>query len=156
MKRNEGFTLVELLCAIVAGSIVTAATATILLLGLRMNANASELATQDNQAVICLTVMENMLKSEHVVNVNEESDQKEINVKIDDTTTDALFTYSSATKELRTSSGAVLLDDITDCEFSIEDGLLTIKLSLDDTPLDETPFIKTIRLITGQTVLIGS
>ena len=60
IKRNEGFTLVELLCAIVAGSIVTAATATILLLGLRMNANASRMATEDNKAVICLSVMEEM------------------------------------------------------------------------------------------------
>lgn len=151
MKRNDGFTLIELLCAIVAGSIVTAATATILLLGLRMNANANKMATQDNQAVICLTVMENMLKSKNVVEVKEENGQRKINVKVDDTNNEALFTYTADGK-IKTSAEAVLLEDVADCKFEINGNLLTIKLQLDE---DEEPFVKTIRLVTGQTITLS-
>lgn len=149
MKYNDGFTLVELLCAIVAGSIVTAATATILLLGLRMNANANQMATQDNQAVVCLTVMENMIKSREVAGVED----NKINEKVDESNTVPLFTYSS--EQIVASSGAVLLEGVKDCKFSMEEGLLTIKFTLDETPLDETPFLKTVLLRTGQNIDIG-
>lgn len=146
MKRNDGFTLVELLCAIVAGSIVTAATATILLLGLRLNANANEMATQDNQAMICLTVMENMIKSKKVDSVVADK----VIVKIDDSNSEALFTYYELDKKIVASSGAVLLEGVDGCEFLLENGLLTIKLTL-----KETPFIKTICPRTGEMIKIS-
>ena len=153
MKHNNGFTLVELLCAIVAGSIVTAATATILLLGLRMNANANEMATQDNQAVICLTVMENMIKEKNVVEVKEEDGQKKINVKVDDTTTEALFTFTADGK-IKTSAQAVLLEDVYACEFEMSADKKTIKIKL-QLDKDEEPFVKTVRLITGQPIKLA-
>jgi len=152
-KHNEGFTIVELLCAIVAGSIVTAATATILLLGLRMNANVNKMATEDNQAVICLTVMENMVKEHKVIMVDGEF--TEIKVVDESENETALFTYSD--RKIKTSSGAVLLEDVDKCVFEMKSGLLTIKFSLDENiSLNETPFVKTILPRTGQIINIGS
>ena len=146
IKRNEGFTLVELLCAIVAGSIVTAATATILLLGLRMNANASRMATEDNKAVICLSVMEEMIKEKKVDVSNSSSTEIKIVNEAN-----ALFAYID--KKIKVpSTGAVLLEDVADCKFEINGNLLTIKLQLDE---DEEPFVKTIRLVTGQTITLS-
>lgn len=149
MKSNDGFTLVELLCAIVAGSIVTAATATILLLGLRMNSNASKMATQDNQAVICLTVMENLIKENKIKLADGEF--TEIKVIDDNNIETSLITYSSD-KNVETSSGAVLLEDVAECKFSIQGSLITITLKLDE---KGSTFTKTVRACTGQTIQIA-
>ena len=148
MKRNDGFTLVELLCAIVAGSIVTAATATILLLGLRMNANANNMATKDNQAVICLSVMEEMIKNTNVVGTT--NNGKQITAKDESNQDITLFKFES--NKIVASSNAVLLDEVYKCEFLIDSGLLTIKLTLNE---GDEPFVKTIRLVTGQTITLS-
>ena len=48
LKRNEGFTLVELLVTIVVGTLITAAATTLLLTGMRINNRSNELAVQQN------------------------------------------------------------------------------------------------------------
>ena len=145
MKHNEGFTLVETVVSIRVGTIATAAVATLLLIGLRINAKTTEIATRDNQAVICLTVMENLVKSNNID--TGVTPTKEIKIVGNDT---PLFTYTDD-KEIKASSGAVLLENVADCKFSIANGLLTIELKLDE---DEEPFVKTIRLRTGQSISI--
>ena len=60
MKRNEGFTLVELIVGIAVASIVTAAATTLLLMGLRMNKASSDTATRQNTVRIVLTVLEDL------------------------------------------------------------------------------------------------
>lgn len=60
MKRNSGFTLVELIVGIAVASIVTAAATTLLLMGLRMNKASSDTATRQNTARIVLTVLEDL------------------------------------------------------------------------------------------------
>lgn len=73
MKRNDGFTLVEMMVSIIAGTLATAAVATILLLGIRMNAKTSEIATRDNQVMIGLTVLGNIAKENEIVVDSEET-----------------------------------------------------------------------------------
>lgn len=147
MKRNEGFTLIELLCAIVAGSIVTAATATILLLGLRMNANASRMATQDNQVVIGLTVLENMVKNKALAQIETENTVETLADGSGGKTT--IFRYDPSQKAIVAGSGAVLIENIepTDCSMELKDGILTIKLTIDG-----TDHMKKICCRTGQII----
>lgn len=66
MKRNDGFTLVELLVVIVIGSLVTAAASTLLILGLRINAQSSRLAVQQNNVSMVLEVMGDIISEEAV------------------------------------------------------------------------------------------
>lgn len=152
MKRNDGFTLVELLCAIVAGSIVTAATTTILLLGLRMNSNASQMATQDNQAVICLSVMEDMIK-ENEVNLEDLKNGQHAEIKkTDESNAETTLIEYTDDKKIKTSSGAVLLEDVASCVFTEENGLIKIEIQLAEN--GET-FVKRIRPLTGKIINIG-
>lgn len=69
-KNNEGFTLVELLVVIVIGSLVTAAASTLLILGLRINAQSSRLAVQQNNVSLVLEVLGDII-SEEAVSVQE-------------------------------------------------------------------------------------
>lgn len=66
-KNNEGFTLVELLVVIVIGSLVTAAASTLLILGLRINAQSSRLAVQQNNVSLVLEVLGDIISEEAAV-----------------------------------------------------------------------------------------
>lgn len=154
MKRNDGFTLVELLCAIVAGSIVTAATATILLLGLRMNANATKTATQDNQVVIGLSVLSDIAKENKIevvdngltVSDDENTDPWSI---IDADTDQIYYGFDGASIQV---NGMPLIENVKYASVVAPEtgsSLLKITLIVDG---DEYPL--SIRLRTGQTITI--
>ena len=64
MKKNDGFTLVELLVTIVVGTLVTAAASTLLLLGMRISAQASRLALDQYSAQLVMDVMGNIISQE--------------------------------------------------------------------------------------------
>ena len=57
MKRNDGFTLVELLVIIAVGTMITAAASALLLTGLRINARSSKLAVEQDATRMLLEVM---------------------------------------------------------------------------------------------------
>lgn len=144
MKRNDGFTLIELLCAIVAGSIVTAATATILLLGLRMNANATKMATQDNKVVIGLTVLGNIAKENGNIQVLSEGEKWEVRSGLDENTdgkNDTLL-YSYAEGNITTASGAVLFENLDSAIATWDVGKKILKLEI--SPKESEIFCSTV------------
>ncbi len=59
-RKNEGFTLVELMVTILVGTLVTAAAATTILFGLRLNNQSTHIQTQQNTTRILLTILEDM------------------------------------------------------------------------------------------------
>lgn len=131
IKRNDGFTLVELLCAIVAGSIVTAATATILLLGLRLNANATNTATRDNQVVIGLSVLGDLAK-ENDIEVTREATGA---WSVKDKTGNVLYSYQSGNPgAICVSGNTPLIENVQAASIDGPDatGLLKIVLTVDD------------------------
>lgn len=56
-KRNEGYTLVELLVVIVVGTLITAAASALLLTGMRINKRSNDLAIQQNTTRMLMEVM---------------------------------------------------------------------------------------------------
>lgn len=60
MKRNQGYTLVELLVSIAVGSLVTLAATTVLLLGLRIHNRSTATVIRQNTARVVLTMLENL------------------------------------------------------------------------------------------------
>ena len=64
MKRNDGFTLVELLVAIIVAGLASAAVFTLLLMGIRIYGRSTALAVQQNNAQMVLEVMGNVISEE--------------------------------------------------------------------------------------------
>lgn len=60
LRKNGGFTLMELLISIVVGSLVTLAATTVLLLGLRLSGHSRQTVTQQNTARVVMTMLENL------------------------------------------------------------------------------------------------
>lgn len=66
LRKNDGFTLVELIVTIAVGSIAAMAAATVLILGLRIYNNANETALKQNEVNIGITVIENLVAEKKV------------------------------------------------------------------------------------------
>ena len=65
-RNRDGFTLVEMLIVILVGSIVTLATVTVLLLGVRMQKKATDTVQQQNASRIILSSL-NQLAAENAI-----------------------------------------------------------------------------------------
>jgi len=69
LRNCDGFTLMELLVTIVAGSLVTLAATTVLLLGLRMNRHSMDTVKQQNTTRIVLSLLEDMASESSIKKV---------------------------------------------------------------------------------------
>lgn len=70
MKRNEGFTLIELILAISIGTIITAAVLSVLLFGMRINLKTTASVQQVN-ATNMLTQIVQSVAEEHAITIGE-------------------------------------------------------------------------------------
>jgi len=142
MKKNDGFTLVELIVVVAIGAIVMAAASTVLLLGLRINKHSAEDASERNQIRAALYVMETTAKQSQIDRVEKDASNGtwKIIAKTDDDVQGekTLFSYQGKTIYIGTvESGTVLLADIdADVKYGeTEEGvqkMLTITVTSDD------------------------
>lgn len=130
MKRNEGFTLVELLVTMVVGSVIAMAATAVLLLGLRFNAISSGTALRQNTTRILMTMMEDMAAEGTINGISVKYNGWEIkghdNVR--------LLSYSHKDKAIYTgNSGTPLMEEVYDSFVDLTtDGLLTVSVTTED------------------------
>lgn len=150
MKRNDGFTLVEMLVSIIAGTLATAAVATLLLLGIRMNAKTSEIGTRDNQVVIGLTVLSDIAKENNIIvdgtDVANAGNENPWSVKDQDE--NILFGYQPD-KDAICVNDMPLIENVKSASIDgpSEKGLLKIVLTVDD---EEYPLSVYCRMYTPE------
>ena len=139
MKRNEGFTLVELMVTILVGSIVTLAATTVLLLGLRINKKSSETAIQQNTTRILYSVLEE-IASEGTIKKTVDLDDGTWKAYND---TETVFSYDADAQTIY-SRGAPLMENVLSSSVKLDNNLLIIKVETEDGTYESSVYCRTV------------
>lgn len=127
MKRNNsGFTMVELLVTVAVSSIVLAAAASLMLLGLRVHQTTQKEAGEQQTVRIVLSALEDLSASGKIYRVEPLSDGWQLQGKTaDDTPGAVLLRYNSGTLTSGTSGDQVLLDNLRGAQVILDGSLVT-------------------------------
>lgn len=127
MKRNNsGFTMVELLVTVAVSSIVLAAAASLMLLGLRVHQTTQKEAGEQQTVRIVLSALEVLSASGKIYRVEPLSDGWQLQGKTADGTPGAvLLRYNSGTLTSGTSGDQVLLDNLRGARVDLDGSLVT-------------------------------
>jgi len=127
MKRNNsGFTMVELLVTVAVSSIVLAAAASLMLLGLRVHQTTQKEAGEQQTVRIVLSALEDLSASGKIYRVEPLSDGWQLQGKTADGTPGAvLLRYNSGKLTSGTSGDQVLLDNLRGARVNLDGSLVT-------------------------------
>lgn len=127
MKRNNsGFTMVELLVTVAVSSIVLAAAASLMLLGLRVHQTTQKEAGEQQTVRIVLSALEDLSASGKIYRVEPLSDGWQLQGKTADGTPGAvLLRYNSGTLTSGGSGDQVLLDNLRGAQVILDGNLVT-------------------------------
>lgn len=127
MKRNNsGFTMVELLVTVAVSSIVLAAAASLMLLGLRVHQTTQKEAGEQQTVRIVLSALEDLSASGKIYRVEPLSDGWQLQGKTADGTPGAvLLRYNSGKLTSGTSGDQVLLDNLRGAQVILDGSLVT-------------------------------
>lgn len=127
MKRNNsGFTMVELLVTVAVSSIVLAAAASLMLLGLRVHQTTQKEAGEQQTVRIVLSALEDLSASGKIYRVQPLSDGWQLQGKTADGKSGAvLLRYKSGTLTSGTSGDQVLLDNLRGAQVILDGSLVT-------------------------------
>lgn len=127
MKRNNsGFTMVELLVTVAVSSIVLAAAASLMLLGLRVHQTTQKEAGEQQTVRIVLSALEDLSASGKIYRVEPLSDGWQLQGKTADGTPGAvLLRYNSGTLTSGASGDQVLLDNLRGAQVILDGSLVT-------------------------------
>lgn len=131
MKRNNsGFTMVELLVTVAVSSIVLAAAASLMLLGLRVHQTTQKEAGEQQTVRIVLSALEDLSASGKISRVQPLSDGWQLQGKTADGKSGAvLLRYKSGKLTSGTSGDQVLLDNLRGAQVILDDSLVTFSFS---------------------------
>lgn len=131
MKRNNsGFTMVELLVTVAVSSIVLAAAASLMLLGLRVHQTTQKEAGEQQTVRIVLSALEDLSASGKIYRVEPLSDGWQLQGKTADGTPGAvLLRYNSGTLTSGMSGDQVLLDNLRGARVDLDGSLVTFSFS---------------------------
>lgn len=127
MKRNNsGFTMVELLVTVAVSSIVLAAAASLMLLGLRVHQTTQKEAGEQQTVRIVLSALEDLSASGKIYRVEPLSDGWQLQGKTADGNPGAvLLRYNSGTLTSGTRGDQVLLDNLRGARVDLDGSLVT-------------------------------
>lgn len=127
MKRNNsGFTMVELLVTVAVSSIVLAAAASLMLLGLRVHQTTQKEAGEQQTVRIVLSALEDLSASGKIYRVEPLSDGWQLQGKTAGGTPGAvLLRYNSGTLTSGGSGDQVLLDNLRGARVDLDGSLVT-------------------------------
>ena len=147
-KRNAGFTLIELVVAMAIAVVVTAAATTVLLMGLRVNRQSADTASQQMTVRTLLSVMEDMASEgnikEVVSNVPAEEGQPEQygSWMLKDKDDRTVFWYN-ATEQMIYTNDVPVLEGVIASNAIMEGQLLSISIETEDAVYTSSIYCRT-------------
>lgn len=125
-QNNSGFTMVELLVTVAVSSIVLAAAASLMLLGLRVHQTTQKEAGEQQTVRIVLSALEDLSASGKIYRVEPLSDGWQLQGKTADGKSGAvLLRYKSGKLTSGTSGDQVLLDNLRGAQVILDGSLVT-------------------------------
>ncbi len=148
LRRNDGFTLAELLITIVVGSIVALAATTVLLLGLRLNSSSSQTAESQNTTRIFLAVMEEMASNGEIRKVVSRGNGWMIEGDTDaEGNSKVLFRYEKGAKSIFTGTEeTVLMEDVISSSIDLDENILTVGVETEDGAYTSSVYCRSITI----------
>ena len=145
LKHNEGFTLVELIIAMMTGSLVFFAAATLLLLGLRINNQTSYTSRQMYNTNIVLTMLERMATEGSIEGVTYDGDSWIIQKN-----GQPILSYSSEDQEISIVTGgtsATVLEQVHASHVVMDEKkVLTIAVETNEGTYQSSVYCRTAKL----------
>ena len=154
-KQNAGFTLIELVVAMAIAVVVTAAATTVLLMGLRVNRQSADTASQQMTVRTLLSVMEDMASEgnikEVVSNVPAEEGQPEQygSWMLMGKDGRIVFQYDATEQKIYTN-GAPILDGVVASNAILEGQLLSISIETKDGTYTSSVYCRTAEFVGAQ------
>ena len=138
LRKNGGFTLVELVISIAVASLVTMAATTVLMLALRVNRQTADTATQQYTVRSLLTAVENAAMDGIIKSVKTDH----LNYwELCNDEGDVIFRYSAFDKEI-TVNGTAVLKGIQASNATLEVNLLNIVLVTQEGSFDTSIYCR--------------
>ena len=131
MKRNNsGFTMVELLVTVAVSSIVLAAAASLMLLGLRVHQTTQKEAGEQQTVRIVLSALEDLSASGKIYRVEPLSDGWQLQGKDSNGAAGAvLLRYNNGKLRSGGNGGQILLDNLSGAQVDLDGSLVTFSFS---------------------------
>ena len=151
-KKNQGFTLVELLVTISVGALVTLAATTVILMGLRLNRHSMGTATRQNDARVFLSAMEKMASDGSISGFHMDYENWEAYGK--DGEGDVIYSYDSENQVI-SAKGTPLVEDVLSSYLVYKDGLLTVSIETEEGIFDSKIYCRTGITASGESGISG-
>lgn len=123
LKKQDGFTMVELLVAILCGTMVMAVALTMLLVGLRLRAGSYMTAQQQHELRVVSSVLRQLTEEEVATELVTEGEAWRLN----DKEGGLLLAYVPSEEQIVTQSGALM--ERVESSAAYEDSLLTVDIT---------------------------
>lgn len=127
LRKNAGFTLVELMVTILVASVVTLSATTILLLGVRIMHKSQNTVERQNTTRVLMMALEKLAMDGTISTVQSEPDSWQVQ----DKNAKAIYSYDSETNAIyvgNPATGTPILDGVISSDASLEDHVLTFSL----------------------------
>lgn len=133
MKRNDGFTLIELILAIAIGVLITAAAVSVLLFGMRINLKTTASVQQVNATNMLTQIVQSV------------AEEQSVTVSVDKQTIESAsgFTLTFEDKKILLN-GSVFMEDVGSftADLSADHRLLTVTITADGKEYTATTYCR--------------
>ena len=137
LRKNGGFTLIEMVVCIAIASLVTMAATTVLMLALRVNRQTSDTASQQYTVRALLTTMEKAATTGNIKKVTSNLGSWEL-LNNDD---EAMFEYDAFEQQILSYS-IVVMEDVYASNAILENGMLSISIETKEGIFESTVYCR--------------